>query len=232
MPDPAPSIAANLDRVRDRIHAAAEGAGRSADEITLVAVSKYVGPDTARALVEAGCHDLGESRPQELWNKAEQMSDLDIRWHLVGHLQRNKVRHTLPLVTLVHSVDSLRLLEAIDRVAGELTLTVPILLEVNISGEEAKHGLKPDAVSGVLERANSMTGIRIRGLMAMAGLAGGRDGARRGFANLRELRDRLMAGCPPSVSLNELSMGMSNDFDLAILEGATLVRIGTALFRE
>ncbi len=190
------TIADNLKRVRDRIREAADQAGRSADEITLVAVTKYVSSDTARVLVEAGCHDLGESRPQELWNKAEQMSDLDIRWHQIGPLQRNKVRHTLPLVTLVHSVESLRLLEAIDRVAGELTLAVPVLLEVNISGEKAKQGLTPDAVSSVLERASSMAHVRIRGLMAMAGLAGGHDGARRDFANLRELRDRLAANCP------------------------------------
>ncbi len=233
------SIADNLQRVRERIVRAAEQAGRTADEITLVGVTKYVGARETEALVAAGCRDLGESRPQELWSKSEALASkggqADIRWHLIGHLQRNKIRRTLPLVSLIHSVDSLRLLTAIDEARAETGDNAPpasVLLEVNTSGESAKHGLGPDEVEPVLTTALSYPRVAIRGLMTMAALEGGPEISAHNFATLRELRDRLRTTIPDSIQLNELSMGMSGDFEIAIREGATIVRVGSLLWED
>jgi pyridoxal phosphate enzyme (YggS family) len=223
-------LAENVARVRRRITEAAARSGRSAEQVSLVAVTKYVGPDHARALVQAGCDLLGESRPQQLWEKAEALQDLPIRWHMIGHLQRNKVRRTLPLVQMIESVDSPRLVETADRIAGELSRRVPILLEVNVSGETAKHGFPPEAVEPFLEELPGYRNVEVRGLMCMAAWGGGPEDARGDFARLRELRDRLERNCPQGVSLNELSMGMSGDYPVAIEEGATIVRVGSALF--
>ena len=173
--------------------------------------------------------DFGEGRPQELWNKAAGLTDLAIRWHLIGHLQRNKVERTLPLVSMIHSVDSLRLLGAINAAAEASDRTIPVLLEVNISGDTAKHGFAPSEMPERLAEIPGFTRVQIRGLMAMAGLDGDADCARRDFRNLRELRDRLCQ-MPGGAGLTELSMGMSGDFEIAVEEGATIVRIGSALF--
>lgn len=223
-------LAGNLARVRQRIADAALASGRTADAVTLVAVTKYVEPPLARALAEAGCLDLGESRPQELWRKAGALADLPVRWHLIGHLQRNKVARTLPLVSLIHSADSMRLIEAIDADAAALLRTVPILLEVNVSGEAAKHGFAPDELAPLGPRLAALTHIEVRGLMCMAGRDSDQDQTRREFERLRLLRDRLRGNWPDGVQLDELSMGMSGDFEAAIAEGATLVRIGSSLF--
>jgi pyridoxal phosphate enzyme (YggS family) len=223
----------NLAALRGRIAAAAKRSGRSTDEIRLVAVTKYVGPELARQLVTAGCQDLGESRPQELWDKAvalDEASDRQARWHLIGHLQRNKVDRTLPLVSLIHSGDSMRILTAIDQAAAKLNQSVPILLEVNISEEPAKHGFAVEEVRCNLPAIAELKSIEVRGLMCMAGREGDLDQARREFAQLRELRDRLRQVTPANIRLDELSMGMSGDFEAAIEEGATIVRIGSALF--
>jgi pyridoxal phosphate enzyme (YggS family) len=244
------SIADNLHRVQERIARAAERAGRSASEITLVGVTKYVGAHEASELAAAGCVDLGESRPQELWKKAEALHNEPqrIRWHLVGHLQRNKVARTLPLVSLIHSVDSERLLAAIYEAAKSLPLPlgegrgegaatdtpppIPVLLEVNTSGEAAKHGLAPDEVEPLLAGASQYPHVAIRGLMTMATLEGGGAAAACNFASLRELRDKLQRRTPPGATLNELSMGMSDDFEVAIQEGTTIVRVGSALWEK
>ncbi len=223
-------ITRNVADIRGRIADTTARCGRTAREITLVAVTKYVGPAEVRALVEAGCTVLGESRPQQLWEKAELLQDLPIRWHMVGHLQRNKVRRTLPLVEMIQSADSPRLIAAVDRIAGELDRRVPILLEVNISGESAKHGFEPEAVEPFLEELAGYRNVELRGLMCIAGLQGGPDAARADFARLRQLRDRLRENCPEGIVLDELSMGMSADYEPAIEEGATMVRIGSALF--
>lgn len=230
MLDLSPRIAANLAAVRQRIAAAAERSGRRAEDVTLVAVTKYIGAAEVRALVEAGCTELGESRPQELWRKAEALRDLPVRWHMVGHLQRNKVRRTLPLVCMIQSVDSPRLAAAVDEAGRELGRRVPVLLEVNVSGEAAKLGFAPAAVEPLLAELAGYRSLEVRGLMCMAALEGGPDVARRDFAALRDLRDRLRAACPAGVALDELSMGMSGDFEVAIEEGATIARIGSALF--
>jgi pyridoxal phosphate enzyme (YggS family) len=220
----------NLEVVRDKIAAAAKRAGRKADDIKLVAVTKYVDANLARALADLGLHDLGESRPQELWKKAEALADLPIRWHLVGHLQRNKLRRTLPLVTLLHSADSERLLQAIHEEARQQGRTTDLLLEINISGEPSKTGmLASDARSLMASRAD-WPQIRVRGLMGMASLEGDLADNRREFAALRTLRDELRKLVPTHTEFNELSMGMSGDYEVAIEEGATLVRVGSALF--
>jgi pyridoxal phosphate enzyme (YggS family) len=221
-------IESNLARVRERVARAGERAGRRPDEVKIIAVSKGATDEAVRALVELGCTDVAESRPQALWNRTSNLANLDARWHLIGHLQRNKVQRTLPLVTMIQSVDSERLLRAIHDLAEE-GRTVTILLETNISGDAEKHGFQPEAVATALDVAGAMPNIRVLGLMAMASRLGGAATARRNFAALRGLRDRLAPACPPGVSLAELSMGMSGDFEEGILEGATMVRIGSAL---
>jgi len=220
----------NLARIQSAIAAAARRSGRHADDVRLVAVVKYAPLEAVEALVAEGCLDLGESRPQQLWQRAEHFAGQGVRWHFIGHLQRNKVKRTIPYVSLLHSGDSHRLLQAIDQSAGELDRPLPVLIEVNISGDENKHGLAPDHVEPLLPELAELKRISVRGLMAMASLEGGRDRARRDFAALRTLRDRLRKNLPEAITLDELSMGMSDDFEVAIEEGATLVRVGSALF--
>ncbi len=181
-------------------------------------------------LSAAGCEDLGESRPQELWAKAEALRDAAVQWHLVGHLQRNKVERTIPLLSLIHSGDSLRLFEAINKSAAQSQRRIPMLIEVNISGDAAKHGFQPTEVEPNLPALAALRAIEIRGLMTMAGREEDVVQAQHEFAELRQLRDRLRRVAPPNIKLDELSMGMSGDFEAAIAEGATIVRIGSALF--
>ncbi len=230
MSDPGRRIAENLAHVRGRIAEAARRSGRTAEAVRLLAVTKYVPVEIAAALVEAGCSDLGESRPRELWSKAAALADTKIRWHLVGHLQRNKIRRTLPLLHLLHSVDSPRLLAALDEGAAALGCTASVLLEVNISLDATKTGLRPTDVEPILAEAAKYPRVSIRGLMGMASLTGGLTAAEHDFAGLRQLRDRLSLNLPSGASLAELSMGMSDDFEVAIAHGATIVRVGSALF--
>ena len=222
-------LADRLGEVQERLAAACRRSGRGRDEVTLVAVTKTVSAAWAAKLPELGVYDLGESRPQELWRKAAAVPG-SVRWHLVGHLQRNKVERTLPLVHLVHSVDSIRLLEALDAAAAKLHVPANALLEVNTSGERAKHGFALAEMPDLLPQLAPLNHARVLGLMTMAALSEEREDSRPAFATLRELRDRLRGAVPPPHDLRELSMGMSNDFETAVEEGATLVRIGTALF--
>lgn len=219
----------NLAAVRERIATAARHSGRRADDVTLVAVTKYVDADITRALVNAGCRTLAENRPQMLWEKAELLADLPIDWHMVGHLQRNKIRRTLPLVACIHSADSTRLLDSLQKEARRADRCVDVLLEVNISQDVEKTGLLPDDVRALACRLDEWNALNIRGLMAMSGRLSDAKDSRREFAQLRELRDRMQAECPSGVSLSHLSMGMSDDYTIAIEEGATIVRLGTAL---
>ena len=232
----ADTIARNLQRVREQIATAARKSGRNPHEITLIAVTKYVDAETTRLVVEAGCMVIGESRPQALWAKSEALADFQrnsgFQWHLVGHLQRNKVARTLPVVRLLHSVDSERLLAEIDKTAATIAQRASVLLQVNISGDASKHGWRPADMPRVLDELDRYQHVDVRGLMAMAGLATDTDAARRQFASMSKLRDDLFARGPDNVQLNELSMGMSRDFAVAIEEGATMVRIGSTLFQE
>ncbi|MDG2385365.1 MAG: YggS family pyridoxal phosphate-dependent enzyme [Pirellulaceae bacterium] len=230
MINPGDQISANLSRVREQVAAATRRSGRSDDAVKLVAVTKYVSAHLTRSLVEAGCHLLGESRPQQLWEKSKELASLPISWHMIGHLQRNKLKRTLPVVSLLQSVDSLRLLKSVQTWAIENQQKVAILIEVNISRDAEKHGFAPDEVEAVVRAAHDSEWIDVQGLMGMAGLAGGPEVARANFRELRLLRDTTVRQSPAGPALLELSMGMSRDFELAIEEGATLVRIGTTLF--
>jgi PLP dependent protein len=217
----------NLSRVRNNIAQAAARSGRPADAVVLVGVTKYVEPPLARLLVEAGVKDLGESRPQELWRKAAALANVLVSWHLIGHLQRNKVKRTVPVANWIHSADSVALLQQIDR---ESVAILDVLLEVNVSGDATKHGFRPNDIEPLLPDILKLQNVNIRGLMTMAALEGGPERARRDFAALREIRDRLNPHFHPLFALNELSMGMSGDYEVAIEEGATIVRVGSALF--
>src|SRR5436190_10894977 len=186
--DVAARLSANLARVRQQIAEAAVRAGRRLVDVRLVGVTKYVDVEMTRALFEAGLVDLAESRPQELWKKADLLKELPIRWHAIGNLQRNKVERTLPLISLLHSGDSLRLLEAVSAAAVKQGRVVETLLEVNISGDEAKHGFAPPELISSLPAIASLPGVKVRGLMTMAALEGGNEQARRDFAALRKLR--------------------------------------------
>jgi PLP dependent protein len=224
------TIRRNLAQVRARIAGAALRSGRAADAITLVAVTKKVPESIVRMLAEAGARDLAENYPQELWTKAEALADHPAapRWHLIGHLQSNKAKRTLPLVSMIHAVDSLKLLQGLDALASDLPSAPAICLQVNTSAEEAKHGWPPE---GILQDAEAIAACRripIVGLMTMAAWGTDAETARPSFRRLRQIRDELRrrTGLP----LAELSMGMSGDFESAVEEGATLVRIGSALF--
>jgi pyridoxal phosphate enzyme (YggS family) len=218
-----------LQAVEARLAAACARAGRRRDEVTLVAVTKTVSAEVAAALAELGVLDLGENRPQELWHKAAALPP-GVRWHLVGHLQRNKIERTLPLVHLLHSVDSMRLLAALEAEAAKRDRTVPVLLEINASREASKHGFAPEELLGLIPDLQRLTRVRILGLMTMAAYADDPEQCRPTFAEVRRLRDVLRGGLQAPHLVEQLSMGMSNDFEVAVEEGATLVRLGTVLF--
>jgi len=218
-----------LDSIEKRILAACARAGRQRSDVTLVAVTKSAPDDAVRLLPELGLTHLGENRPQQLWRKAALLSSA-VHWHLIGHLQRNKIDRTLPLVELIHSADRVPLLTALEEAATSLTRPVSVLLEVNTSGEASKNGFIPAEVPGLASFLNSLRFVRLCGLMTMAALEEDPERCRPSFALLRDLRDRLRRDLADQHVVHHLSMGMSNDFEVAIEEGATLVRIGTALF--
>jgi pyridoxal phosphate enzyme (YggS family) len=222
-------LAQRLEAVEDRLRSACARAGRQRSEVTLVAVTKSVSTEIAALVPELGIVDLGENRPQELWKKAAALPSA-VRWHLIGHLQRNKIERTLPLVHLIHSVDSVRLLQALEEAAARRTAPLPVLLEVNASREANKGGFAPEALPGLVPQLNTLRHVELRGLMTMAAFEEDPERCRPTFRELRELRDRLRGVLAPPHRLEQLSMGMTNDFEVAVEEGATLVRIGTALF--
>jgi pyridoxal phosphate enzyme (YggS family) len=229
-------IATNVQEVRRRIERAAIKSGRTGNDVRLIAVSKYaeIGDGMLEALITAGCCELGEARPQRLLEKAEYYADLPIQWHLIGSLQRNKVRKILPVTALIHSLDSLRLAEAINRIVEEEQLPpIHCLLEVAISQDVEKHGIEPEQVLNVLDGIGAYQNIVLDGLMGMASLESDEAQIHREFVLLRKTaesaRNRKL---PPNVPLSELSMGMSDDFEMAIEEGATLVRIGSMLYHR
>ncbi|MEM9187085.1 MAG: YggS family pyridoxal phosphate-dependent enzyme [Planctomycetota bacterium] len=232
MPDAAQVIRDNLAEVRDRIAESAIAAGREPAEVTLVGVTKYVDEATATLLADAGCHELGESRPQQLWAKAEfpPLAVYPIRWHQIGHLQRNKVKRTVELGALIHSMDSYRSLATVNKAAEQAGVTAEVLLEVNCSGDPEKHGVPPEQLRQDIEELDFFRNVRVRGLMTMAARDGGPKIARKNFALLRRLRDDYAGLAPEGTAITELSMGMSGDFEAAIAEGATIVRVGSALW--
>jgi pyridoxal phosphate enzyme (YggS family) len=223
-------IQSNLRSVRQRIAEAAQKSGRPEGAVELIAVTKKSPPEWVRPLVALGASDLGENYPQELWRKCELLADLGslIRWHLIGHLQTNKVKKTLPLVRMIHSVDSLKLLQLLDRGVSGASEPPEVCLQVNTSGEESKHGWTPEQVFRDADSIAACQQIPIVGLMTMAEWGTTAETARPSFRRLREVRDDLRR--KTGLALGELSMGMSGDFEAAIEEGATMVRIGSALF--
>jgi len=216
-----------LEAIRNRVQAACGRVGRSPESVTLIGVTKTVGHEVAQALVDLGVADLGENRPQELWRKSDLVSGA--RWHVIGHLQRNKVERTVGLSSLIHSVDSERLLEAIETEAKRIGKQTAVLLEVNCSGEEAKHGFTPEAVLAFTSNLKPLQFVRIQGLMTMAALADDPEAARPAFRRLAGLQKELKQVLGDQHPLNLLSMGMSGDFEVAIEEGATHIRLGTVL---
>ena len=218
----------NVERVKHQMIEAASRSGRAPEAIRLVAVTKRQPIDATRALVDYGVVDLGENYPQELWSKAEVLIDPGLRWHLIGHLQGNKAKRTLPMVTLVHGVDSLKLLRMLDTLADSLPNPPSVCLQANLSEEVSKHGWTYDQMLADAEAIADCRHIPIVGLMTIAGYGTTNEQARPNFAKLRALRDTLKARS--GLALAELSMGMSGDFVAAIEEGATLVRVGSALF--
>ncbi|MGD9745110.1 MAG: YggS family pyridoxal phosphate-dependent enzyme [Verrucomicrobiales bacterium] len=223
------AIAERLQSVRAQVAAAAERVGRAPDGVRLVAVSKNHSVEAVAEAAAAGQVLFGENRVQEAAGKVSALPD-HLDWHLIGHLQMNKVRKALPLFRMIESVDSAELAHAIDRIAEELGLIVPVLLQVNAAEDPAKYGFTAESVRETLPGLLRLPRLQIRGLMTIPAFTEDAEGARPAFSRLRELRDALEH--EQGIRLPELSMGMSHDFPVAIAEGATLVRVGTAIFGE
>ena len=222
-------VAENLERVGEQIVAAAAKAGRAGNEIELVAITKTHPVEKVREAVEAGHTLFGESRVQEARAKIPELPS-NLRWHFVGHLQKNKIRHALPLFELFHGVDSLELAQEMNRIADEEGMQPRTLLEVNVSGEGSKFGFNPEGLCAEMESLLALPRLSIEGLMCIPPLADEAEASRKFFVQLRELRNSLEKEF--DVKLPHLSMGMTQDFWIAVEEGATLVRVGTAIFRE
>jgi PLP dependent protein len=240
----ATEIAQNIAQVQERIAAACRRAGRLPEEVRLIAVSKTVPPERIREAYDAGLRDFGENRVQEAEAKRPALRELDITWHMIGHLQTNKARTARELFRWIHSVDSLRLAEKLDRASaaisggesanlkalGSIAAPVPVLIEVNLGGEAAKSGVEEGEVLDLARGISALRALSLRGLMTVPPFTEDPERARPYFSRLREHRKVIDSARLPNVSMDELSMGMSHDFEVAIEEGATLVRIGTAIF--
>jgi pyridoxal phosphate enzyme (YggS family) len=225
-----PELSARVAEVRERIrfHQARRG---WTHPVRIIAVTKSHGPEAVRAAVEAGLQDVGENRVQEALEKQAALSDIAARWHLIGTLQRNKVRHVLGRFVLIHAVDRLELVTELDKrlAAAETVTRQPVLVEVNCSGESSKSGVAPNELAKLLEGIVASPRLELRGLMTMAPLTDETEVQRSVFARLRELRDTMQRA---GHRLPELSMGMSGDYAVAVEEGATMIRLGTLLFGE
>lgn len=224
------TISHRLTEVRSRIDAAARSAGRDPSSIRLIAVSKTFPIDLVREAYAAGQRDFGENRVQEALQKIERSADLEIRWHLLGHLQGNKARKAGTAFATIQSVDSLELLRKLDLAAVEAAATPELLIQVDVAGEATKFGAPPDAVPRLFEAAARLQAARVVGLMTLPPVPQTPEDARPWFRQVRDLRQRWLESGVPRAMLRELSMGMSGDFEVAIQEGATMVRVGTAIF--
>ena len=221
-----------LEHIRDRIEACASKCGRNTETIRLVAVSKTIPAAKVEEAIHAGVNVFGENYVQEARAKFEALNSYDLSWHFIGHLQSNKAKYAVRIFDLIHSVDSLKLARTLNKEAGKVEKVQHILLQVNNSGEASKSGISPDGVGGLLDQIGQMDHLHVSGLMTMPPFFDDPERARPYFRALRQLRDQLAQthSSLPNVALGELSMGMTGDFEAAIQEGATLVRIGTALF--
>jgi len=225
------TIKENFERARERVATAAARAGRAADAITIVAVTKTHGPEVVTEAIEAGIIDIGENKVQEFLAKAPSVK-LPCRWHLVGHLQTNKVSKIIGRFALIQSVDSLRLAEHLSRAGQQAHVTTDIFLEVNTSGEESKFGLKPEETASTCGLIAALPNIRIQGLMTIGPLVGDASIVAAAFARLRRLKEEIETAHYENASMEHLSMGMTDDFEIAIAEGSTMVRLGRVLFGE
>ena len=224
------SVADRLAEVRARIGAAARSAGRDPSSVRLIAVSKTFPFNLIRDAYAAGQRDFGENRVQEALQKIAASTDLEIRWHLLGHLQTNKARKAGPAFATIHGVDSVELLQKLDAAAEESGRTPELLIQVDLAGEATKFGVAPGEVPRLFEAAGACRAARVAGLMTLPPYPETPEDARPYFRRLRELRDQWLTSGVPAPMLRELSMGMSGDFEVAVQEGATMVRVGTAIF--
>jgi PLP dependent protein len=220
-------VAENIERIRERIQAAVRRSGRQPDAVRLVAVTKTVDVERIRAAVAHGVSEIGENYVQEAAAKLSRLAGLPLTRHFIGHLQRNKARHVVEWFDIVQSVDSLPLAESLSRRCMALGRALEVLLEVNVAGEATKSGVAPEAALALAEQVAPLPRLKLAGLMGIAPLAGDADDARRTFRRLRELFDQL-----PSPYRQTLSMGMTGDFEIALEEGSTMVRIGTGIFGQ
>ncbi len=221
----------NLKEVEERIAKACERVGRNKDEVTLIAVSKTKPVEAIREAMEYGTTHFGENKVQEIVDKWETISE-PLNWHMIGHLQRNKVKYIVDKVVLIHSVDSLRLAEQINEEAGKKQLVVPILIEVNIAGEESKFGVKPEDTMALVEQIAVLPNVKIMGLMTIAPFVSNPEENRVHFQNLHKLNIDIKSKNIDNVCMDVLSMGMTGDYEVAVEEGATMVRVGTGIFGE
>jgi pyridoxal phosphate enzyme (YggS family) len=229
------SISENIARVLDQINAASRRSGRRPEDVTLMAVSKTFPSEKIREAYAAGLRVFGESKVQEFAGKVDSLRDLsDARWHMIGHLQSNKANNAVELFSAVDSLDSLRLAERLNSAAKHQGRKLAVLVQINIGGETAKSGVDPDSpeIENILKAAPQLEHLDIRGLMAVPPFTEAPEGARPFFRKLRGLRDQIAKRQLPAVGLEILSMGMSHDFEVAIEEGSTCVRVGTAIFGE
>jgi len=223
-------IRERIARVHEAIERAALRSGRKPENITLVAVSKTIGPPLIQQAVDAGINNLGENRVQEAAEKVEQVSGPALSWHLIGHLQSNKARHAVKMFDFIHTVDSVDLAHRLDRIAGEMGRTPAVLVQLKLGDEPAKSGADPRDLPAIVEALDSARNLRLRGLMVIPPLSESANNTRGYFKRLRDVLDGLNQGRTSGRQLAELSMGMSGDFEIAIEEGATMVRVGTAIF--
>lgn len=224
-------LQANLDAIRARIAAACRAAGRDPSGVRLLPVTKTVGADRLRIAHALGLRQFGENKVQEALGKSEALADLpDLRWVLIGHLQTNKARYAARFADEFQALDSLRVAQALDAQLQSRGRAIDVLVQVNTSGEDTKFGLAPHEVPGFVRQLPAFSSLRVRGLMTLALFSDDAARVRPCFVRLRELRDRLRQEAPDGIAMDDLSMGMSGDFELAIAEGATTVRVGTALF--
>ena len=223
-------ITDRLKKIEERIKLAAEACGRRPEEIRLVAVSKTMPKEKLVEAVEAGVETLGENYVQEAREKFNDLYTMPVSWHFIGHLQRNKAKYVVKIFDLIHSVDSLKLAREINKQAQKINKIQDILIQVNISEESTKSGARAEQTLEIIREISRLENVAIKGLMTMPPFFNAPERVRPFFKALRELRDRIKKKNMPNVSMDELSMGMTGDFDVAIQEGATLVRIGTAIF--
>lgn len=226
------SVQENVERVQERIQLACKRAGRSPEGVRLIAVSKTKPAVAVRQAYAAGLREFGENRVQEAAAKRKELEDLDAVWHLIGHLQSNKAKQAAQFFDCIHSVDSLNLAEKIDRAAAALGSKLPVLIEVHLGEEASKFGVEENDLVQLAEKIGPMPAIELQGLMTLPPYFDNAEDVRPFFRRLRELAGRIEARSLPGVSMRELSMGMSHDFEIAIEEGATIVRVGTAIFGE